>query len=120
LNYTISTMKDHILLQVSGEVNRVDVLSAASLVRDLDISHPETVVLDVDGLEDAREMFYHAAVINTIKKEIEHRGGSFRIRVEKESIRSYLNMTGLERLFVFDKPDYNIPEEGHAREFQRC
>lgn len=120
MNYTISTMKDYVLLQVSGEVNRVDVLSAASVVRDLDISHPETVVLDVDGLEDAREMFYHAAIINTIKKEIEHRGGLFRIRAEKESIRSYLGMTGLDRLFIFDEPQIMSAEEGGAFELQRC
>jgi len=120
LNYTISTMKDYILLQVYGEVDRVDVLTAASVVRDLDISHPETVVLDVDGLEDAREMFYHAAIINTIKKEIEHRGGLFRIRAEKKSIRSYLSMTGLERLFVFDEPRIMPSEEGESFELQRC
>ncbi len=113
-------MKDYILLQVYGEVDRVDVLTAASVVRDLDISHPETVVLDVDGLEDAREMFYHAAIINTIKKEIEHRGGLFRIRAEKKSIRSYLSMTGLERLFVFDEPRIMPSEEGESFELQRC
>lgn len=119
MNYTISTMKDYILLQVYGEVSRVDVLSAASVVRDLDISHPETVVLDVDGLEDAREMFYHAAVINTIKKEIEHRGGFFKLRAEKESIRRYLSMTGLERLFIFDE-SHIITLEEHPGELQRC
>lgn len=119
MNYTISIKKDYILLQVSGKVDRVDVLSTSSVVRELDISHTETVVLDVNGLEDAREMFYHAAVINTIKKEIEHRGGLFRIRAEKESIRSYLSMTGLERLFVFDESHMNLSVE-EICEFQRC
>jgi hypothetical protein len=83
------------------------------------MTFPVIVILDGDGLEDAKEMFYHAALINTIKKEIEFSGGTFRIRSESEALRRYLSMTGLERLFIFDE-SHIIPMEEQDCELQRC
>jgi hypothetical protein len=103
LNYTISKMKDHILIEVSGNIDRGNVMSAGSFIRELDIIYPETVILDVDGLEDEREMFYHVSLINTFKKEVEQAGGVLKIRATGLSIKKYLSITGLKNLFLFDE-----------------
>ncbi len=118
--YNISKFDNYTLIEVSGKIDRGGVISAASYIRELEINHPERVILDIDGLEDEREMFFHAALINTVKKEVEHGGGSFRIRAGKASIRSYLSMTGLERLFVFDENDFNQINGEMLSELQRC
>ncbi len=119
MDYKVINSDDHTVIELSGKVDRGSVLTAASYMRELPIEFQQTIILDVDGLDDEREMFYHAAVINTIKKEIEFAGGTFRIRAEKESIRSYLSMTGLDRLFIFDKSAV-ISREDRISELQRC
>ncbi len=119
MNYTVKNSENHTVIEVSGVVDRGAVITAASFIRGLELTFPVVVILDVDGLEDEKEMFYHAALINTIKKEIEFAGGTFRIRVRKESLRRYLSMTGLERLFIFDE-SHIIPVEEQNCELQRC
>mgnify|MGYP001315091161 CR=1 FL=1 len=103
MNYTISKMNDHTLIKVSGRVNGKTVISAGSFINELDIIFPETIILDVDGLEDEREMFYHVALINSFKKQVELAGGILKIRANRLSIRKYLGITGLKKLFLFDE-----------------
>ena len=102
MNYTISRMKDHTLIKASGKINAGAVISAGSFVHELALIS-ETVILDVDGLEDEREMFYHVTLINSFKKEVELAGGILKIRANRLSIRKYLSLTGLKKLFLFDE-----------------
>lgn len=113
-------MKDHILIEVSGSIDRGNVISAGSFIRELNITYPETVIIDIDGLEDEREMFYHVSLINILKKEVEQAGGIFRVRASRFSIRKYLRMTGLDNIFSFDEPVVTAAKEVDIRDFQRC
>ncbi len=104
MDYKFRKMKDHTIVEVKGKIDGGTVMSAGSFIRGLEINYPETVILDVDGLEDGREMFYHVALINSFKKEVEQAGGILKIRSTGLSLKKYLNVTGLKRLFIFDEP----------------
>ena len=51
-------------------------------------------------------MFYHVAVITTIKKEVEQCGGDLRIRTSRPFMKKYLVMTGLTKLFAYDETGF--------------
>ena len=122
MNYEISRLKDCTVIEASGKIDRAAVISASSYLRGLDIDYPETVILDINGIEDEREMFYHVALINTVKKGVEQSGGTFILRASGASVRRYMRITGLDMLFCFDEPGtgVDIKEEAEAREFERC
>ncbi|HQO40253.1 MAG TPA: hypothetical protein PK986_07275 [Spirochaetota bacterium] len=103
MNYSLLKMKDYVLIKVKGKIDTANVVSAGSFIRELEIPHPATVILDVDGLEEHREMFYHVAMINSIQKEVNYAGGELKVRTSGSSLKKYLNMMGLKRLFTFDE-----------------
>ena len=120
MDYIISRRNGSTLITASGVITRRDVVSAGSLIRNLDLAEDETLILDVDGVEDGREMFYHVAFINTLKKETEQKNARFLLRSTNHSMRTYLDMMGLERLFDFDDTVPQGAEMERACEFQRC
>ncbi len=103
MNYALRRLDDYTLIELSGRVDGPIVVAAGGLVRKMGISSPGTVILDIDGLDEQREMFYHVALINTFKKEVEQKGGILKLRVTSHPILKYLSMTGLKKLFVFDE-----------------
>lgn len=103
MNYTLSRTDECTVIEVSGKIDGGIVMSAGSLVRRMGITYPGTVILDIDGLEDQREMFYNVALINSFKKEIEQRGGKLKLRATRLPVTRYLTMTGLKKLFTFDE-----------------
>lgn len=103
MDYSMSRMKDCTIIRLAGKADGAAVMSAGTSVRELEITYPQTVILDIDGIEDQREMFYHVAVITTIKKEVEQCGGRLRIRTSRPMMSKYLLMTGLKKLFIFDE-----------------
>ena len=104
MEYKTSKLENSIIVEVSGRIDKGGVISAGAYARSLHEYNSVNIILDVDGLEDEREMFYHVALINTFKKEAEQGGGTFRLRSSRRSLKSYLSMTGLDRLFIFDAP----------------
>ena len=104
MNYSLYKTKDLTVIEVTGKINSGILMSAGSFIRGLNITYPGTVILDVDGLEDQREMFYHVAFINAFKKVIESSGGVLKIRATGLAIRKYLSVTGLKKLFLIDEP----------------
>lgn len=105
MNYSLVKMKDAMLIKIRGKIDPANVVSAGSFIRELDINYPADIILDVDGLEEHREMFYHVAMINSIQKEVNYAGGVLKVRTTGASLKKYLNMMGLKRLFTFDEPD---------------
>lgn len=103
MNYSLLKMKDYVLIKIKGKIDPANVVSAGSFIRELDIKFPASVILDVDGLEEHREMFYHVAMINSIQKEVVHSGGELKVRTTGSSLKKYLNMMGLKKLFTFDE-----------------
>ncbi|HOP65057.1 MAG TPA: hypothetical protein PK906_16890 [Spirochaetota bacterium] len=120
MDYKIKSMEGYTLIEVSGIIERSEVLFAASRMRSLDITYPRIVILDVDMLEDEREMFYHTALINIVKKEVEHAGGVFKLKSTRPAMRSYLAMTGLDRIFSTGEAVLNLDGEAAAGDLQRC
>lgn len=104
MNYKISKMQGYTLLEIAGSIDSRAVISAGSFIRELRISYPETVILDIDGLEEQREMFYHVALINSIKKVVEQSGGILKVRASGLPVKRYLSIMGLKKLFIFDDP----------------
>lgn len=96
--------KGQTVIKLAGRIDGAAVISAGSFIRSLDITYPGTVVFDIDGVENQGEMFYHVALLNTVKKMVEHAGGIFRIRTASRFMNRYLRMTGLKEHFTFEEP----------------
>ncbi len=111
MDYKLTMMKDRVVIEVKGRVDASEVMSAGSFVRELGIEYPGTVILDVDGLEEQRELFYHVAFITAVKKAVEQAGSVLKVRAKGQSLRKYMNITGLKKLFMFDDPAFPAPAE---------
>ncbi len=99
MNYSVVEKKGNTEVRVSGKLSKYAILSAGIFIRSLIERCGSNITLDVDGLEDEREMIYHVALINSFKKAVENRGGSFTLVSNSTGLQRYLSGTGLARLF---------------------
>jgi anti-anti-sigma regulatory factor len=105
LNYSVLEKEENTEVKVSGKICKAAVLSSGSFIRSLIEKGAANITLDIDGLEDEREMIYHVALINSFKKASDYAGGDFVLVSNRSSVRKYLSRTGLERLFPVDIND---------------
>jgi len=99
LNYSVLEKEENTEIKVSGKICKAAVLSSGNFIRSLIEKGTTSITLDIDGLEDDREMIYHVALINSFKKASDYAGGDFVLVSNRSSVRKYLSKTGLERLF---------------------
>ena len=101
LNYSIFKKNVTAVIKASGKISKGAVLSSGNFIRSLISGGSTNITLDIDGLEDEREMIYHVALINSFKKEVERAGGVFTLVATRPSVQTYLSISGLSRLFIY-------------------
>jgi len=99
MEYRISKTGDTTTIFVSGYLNRNAKYRVSTFLKPLLNRKPLTIVLDVDGLEDEKDITYHAGLVIAFKKEIDQAGGILLIRTERPSFLNYLRTTGIEKIF---------------------
>ena len=100
MDYTISSLNGTLTVKVSGRIDRGAVISSRSFAQSLIEKGYLNFILDMDGLEDEREMIYHVALISSFKNTIEQSGGKFTLLSTSDSLKYYLRLSGLGRLFI--------------------
>lgn len=100
MNYTISPVNGTLTVKVSGRIDKGAVISSRSFVQSLIEKGYLNFILDMDGLEDEREMIYHVALISSFKNAIEQSGGKFTLLSTSDSLKYYLRLSGLGRIFT--------------------
>lgn len=105
LNYSVFKKNKTAVVKASGKICRAAVLSSGNFVRGLLEKGYADITLDIDSLDDEREMLYHIALINSFKKEVERAGGIFTLVSTRPAVKAYLSICGLERLFIYRKHD---------------
>src|SRR5208337_3826905 len=98
MEYWISESKDHILVKATGMLDRHAIYSVGTFIRPLLKGGSPRIVLDIDGLEEEREMIFHVGLINAFKREIEQAGGSLTVLANRPHIVNFLRSTGLDRI----------------------
>mgnify|MGYP001194193816 CR=1 FL=1 len=99
MNYTIITGNGTLTVRVSGSIDRGAVISSRSFVQSLIEKGYLNFILDMENLGDEREMIYHVALINSFRNSVEQAGGRFTLLSASESLKCYLSLSGLGRLF---------------------
>lgn len=109
MNYSVLEKNGKTVVKVSGKLSSAAVLSSGTFIRSLIERCGSNITLDIDGLEDEREMIYHVALINSFKKAVESKGGVFILISNRSVFKGYLSKTGLGRLFPV--VSHNTPQE---------
>ncbi len=104
MEYRISLLEDSVLIKVLGTLNRNAVYSVSSFIRPFLKGTKTKITLDVDDLEDEKEMVFHFGLINAFKKEIDQAGGKLTVRAGRERVKKYLRSTRLDKLFSIADP----------------
>jgi len=99
LNYSVSEKNENTEIRVSGRLNKGAVIASGNFIRSLIDRGASEITLNIDGLDDDREMVYHIALINSFKKETERANKIFKLVSTRSSIQKYLSITGLSMLF---------------------
>jgi anti-anti-sigma regulatory factor len=99
VEYRISEMRNKTIIFVSGNINRNAIYRVSTFLKPLLNRKPLAIVLDIDGLEDERDMTYHAGLVNAFRREIEQAGGILLIKTTRPSFLNYLRTTGMKRIF---------------------
>lgn len=99
MEYRVYMTSDSISIKVMGPFNKNAIYSAGQFMKSLLNGAPARVTLDIDDLQDEREMIFHMGLVNAFKKEIDRAGGKLLVKTEKQSLRRYLRNTGMDRIF---------------------
>jgi hypothetical protein len=108
MEYKISSLKDSVLIKVLGPLNRNAIYSVSTFIKPFLKGASTKITLDVDGLEDEKEMVFHLGLINAFKKEIDQAGGKLTVMADRASIKKYLKATRLNKLFNISDPQFAI------------
>jgi anti-anti-sigma regulatory factor len=104
MEYRISKLKESILIKVLGPFNKNAVHSVSTFLEPFLSGNSTRITLDIDNLKDEREIVFHLGLVNAFKKAIDQVGGKLTVRAESSCIRSYLNKTGMDRIFFLINP----------------
>ena len=104
MEYRISKLKESILIKVVGPFNKKAVHSVSTFLEPLLSGNFTNITLDIDNLEDEREIVFHLGLVNAFKKAIDQVGGKLSVRAERSSIRKYMDKTGMNRIFYLINP----------------
>ncbi|MFH0976379.1 MAG: hypothetical protein V1874_11415 [Spirochaetota bacterium] len=99
MEYKISKITDSIVIKVMGPFNKNAVHSVSTFLKPFLNGNSTDITLDIDNLEDEREIVFHIGLVNAFKKAIEQVGGKLSVRAERSSVRKYLSNTGIDRIF---------------------
>jgi len=99
MEYRVKKLKESILIKVIGPINKNAKYSARSFLEPFLDGRFTNITLDIDNLENDREIVCHIGLVNSFKKAIDQVGGKLFLKVERSSIRKYLHKTGMDRLF---------------------
>lgn len=99
MEYRISIINDSLLIKVLGPFNKSAIHSAGIFLKPLLESISSKITMDIDDLEDERDMVFHIGLVNAFRKEIDQAGGKLFVKTDKPSVRKYLRSTGLDRIF---------------------
>ena len=99
MNYSVFEKDADIEVKVSGKISSGAVLSSGAFIRSLLERGAASITLNIDGLDDEREMIYHVALINSFKKEVGRMNKIFTLVTTRPSVQAYLSVTGLAGIF---------------------
>jgi anti-anti-sigma regulatory factor len=109
MDYIVDKKDDYVFIKITGKLNKNAIYSVREFLDPiLNQSRPK-IVIDLSDLYDDKDVVYQIGLINAFKKEIDLKGGSFKVNSLSP---------GMEKYFIENRFDYlfdigNINNKDH-------
>jgi len=106
LEYRVTTLKTHVNIKVIGPFIKNSMYTVSTFLKPFLQNADPIFYLDIDDLENDKEVIFYLGLINAFKKEIEQAGGVLFVKAGRPSIEKFFQKSRLDKIFnmIHDKP----------------